>query len=121
MCFTLSGFNFFTNFPAQIDSTLAGTERLVSNTDSNLLVLTLQVSESLENLAGITSNLNWQVQQNTNMLSSVSDAVVHADELVQGLKRHWLLKSAFKEEKEREASCGQTKILRSPRDAEQRR
>jgi hypothetical protein len=30
------------------------------------------------------------------MLSAISQTVVHTDELVQGLKRHWLLRSAFK-------------------------
>ncbi len=110
-----------TNFPVQIGSALTGAERLVSNTDSNLLSLTLQIGESLENVAALTSNLNWQVQLNTNMLGSISDAVVHADELVQGLKRHWLLRSAFKKEKEPDTSSGEVKALRSPRDAENRR
>jgi hypothetical protein len=110
-----------TNFPVQIGSALTGAERLVSNTDSNLLSLTLQIGESLENVAALTSNLNWQVQLNTNMLGSISDAVVHADELVQGLKRHWLLRSAFKEPKERDTPSGEVKVLRSPRDAENRR
>jgi len=27
----------------------------------------------------------------------VSSAIVHTDQLVQGLKHHWLLRSAFKE------------------------
>jgi hypothetical protein len=75
----------------------------------------------LENLAGLTSNLNWQVQQNTNMLSSISEAVVHADGLVQGLKRHWLFRSAFKEKPEPSTSSEERKVLRSPRDAQQHR
>jgi hypothetical protein len=54
--------------------------------------------ESLENLSSITSNLNGQVAANTNILSRVSKAVVNADNLLQGLKRHWLLRSAFKKE-----------------------
>ncbi len=53
----------------------------------------------LENLAGISSNLHTQVQANTNMLAGISAAVLHADDLLQGLKRHWLLRSAFKEGK----------------------
>jgi ABC-type transporter Mla subunit MlaD len=112
-----------TNVPVQIGSALTGAERLVSNTDSNLVLLTLQIGESLENVASLTSNLNWQVQQNTNMLLSISEAVVHADELVQGLKRHWLLRSAFKDKREEnpDASSEDAKILRSPRDAENRR
>jgi len=69
---------------------------LVVNMDTNLNLLTLQVGATLENLAGITSNLNLQVQSNSNMLGSISKAVIDADDLVQGLKRHWLLRSAFK-------------------------
>ena len=69
---------------------------LVVNLDTNLNLLTLQVGATLENLAGITSNLNLQVQANSNMLGGISKAVIDADDLVQGLKRHWLLRSAFK-------------------------
>ena len=65
--------------------------------DTNLAYLVEKLAGSLDNLSDITSNLNAQVQLNTNMLSSISDAVVHTDQLVQGLKRHWLLRSAFKE------------------------
>ena len=69
---------------------------LVVNVDTNLNLLTLQIGATLENLAGITSNLNVQVQSNSNMLAGISKAVIDADDLVQGLKRHWLLRSAFK-------------------------
>ena len=67
-----------------------------SNVDTNLNQLFENLALSLDNLAGITSNLNAQVQSNTNMLGSISQAVVDTDDLVQGLKRHWLLRSAFK-------------------------
>jgi ABC-type transporter Mla subunit MlaD len=52
----------------------------------------------LTQLAGITSNLNAQVQANSNMLSGISKTVVDADDFVQGLKRHWLFRSAFEKE-----------------------
>jgi len=62
-----------------------------------------QVQGSLTNaealllhLADITSNLNVQVQANSNLLSGISRSVTDADDLVQGLKRHWFLRSAFK-------------------------
>ena len=45
------------------------------------------------------SNLNAQVQANDKILAQISSAVIHADEMVQGLKRHWLPRSAFKEKK----------------------
>jgi hypothetical protein len=40
--------------------------------------------------------LNAQVQANSNILGSISKIVVDTDDFVQGLKRHWLLRSAFK-------------------------
>jgi ABC-type transporter Mla subunit MlaD len=117
----LGGLALGTNFPSQIASNLARTEHLITNTDSNLNQLTLEIGYTLVNLADITSNLNWQVQQNTNLLSSISDAVTNADHLVQGLKRHWLLRSAFKEKPRRESDEDEFEVLRSPKDAERAR
>jgi len=62
---------------------------LLGHADTNVAAL-------LINLANITSNLNAQVEANSNILSSVSKIVVDTDNFVQGLKRHWLLRSAFK-------------------------
>ncbi len=91
------------NATSNLNSTLIAAQPLVTNAnalvinvDTNLNLLTLQVGATLENLAGITSNLNVQVQSNSNMLAGISKAVIDADDLVQGLKRHWLLRSAFK-------------------------
>ncbi len=85
-----------TNGQQSLEATLANANQTVANTDTNLSALFENLAQSLESLAGITSNLNAQVQANTNILSSISQAVVDADDLVQGLKRHWLLRSAFK-------------------------
>jgi len=85
-----------TNGQRNLDATLANANQTIANTDTNLNVLFESLAQSLDNLAGITSNLNAQVQANTNMLGAISQAVVNTDDLVQGLKRHWLLRSAFK-------------------------
>lgn len=85
-----------TNGQQSLDATLANANLLLAHSDTNLIALMESFGESLENLAGITSNLNAQVQANTNLLGSISQAVVNTDDLVQGLKRHWLLRSAFK-------------------------
>lgn len=69
----------------------------LAHADTNLTTLALNLDRSLSNLASLTSNLNAQVEHNTNLLAEVSAAIVHTDGLVQGLKRHWLLRSAFKE------------------------
>ena len=82
------------------------------------------LTHSLNNLANITSNLNNQVQVNSNILTHISDIIVHTDEFVQGLKRHWLLRSAFnkpakaaKAPKTTNAPPDQTtEPARSPRD-----
>ena len=78
-----------TNGDWQIQTALTNLNVLLVNTDTNFGAL-------LINLANITSNLNAQVQANTNLLGGISKAVTDADDLVQGLKRHWLLRSAFK-------------------------
>jgi hypothetical protein len=75
--------------------------------------LTAGIDQSLENLANITSNLNVQVQSNSNMLGSISKMVKDSDDFVQGLKRHWLLRSAFKTKTTNAPST----TLKSPRDA----
>lgn len=58
-------------------------------------MLLTNLNESLMNLASLTGNLNSQVQSNGQMLAGISALVTNADGLVQGLKKHWLLRSAF--------------------------
>ncbi|MEI9961720.1 MAG: hypothetical protein WDM76_11485 [Limisphaerales bacterium] len=71
------------------DSALAHTDSILASTETNLTAILIHFSD-------ITSNLNAQVQANTNILSSISKIVVDSDDFIQGLKRHWLLRSAFK-------------------------
>jgi len=85
-----------TNGAAGVDELVARLNATTANADTNLTALAESLGQSLMNLADITSNLNAQVQANTNMLGEISRTVIHTDELVQGLKRHWLLRSAFK-------------------------
>lgn len=88
-----------TNGQQQLSSTLDSAHTTISSMDTNLVALFENVGRSLDNLAEMTSNLNAQVKANTNMLGSISKAVTDTDDLVQGLKRHWLLRSAFKPSK----------------------
>jgi hypothetical protein len=85
-----------TNGDAQLQGALTNLNALLANTDTNLNTLTGDVGLTLENLAGITSNLNVQVQQNSNLLWGISKTVTDSDDFIQGLKRHWLLRSAFR-------------------------
>jgi ABC-type transporter Mla subunit MlaD len=84
------------NGNGQVQGALTNLNYLLVNTDTNLNTLSAGIGQTLENLSGITSNLNAQVQANTNMLEGLSKIVIDTDDLVQGLKRHWLLRSAFK-------------------------
>jgi ABC-type transporter Mla subunit MlaD len=71
----------------------------IANTDTNVTKLATGLDETVINLANITSNLNAQVQANSNLVSNVNSAIIQADTFMQGLKHHWLLRSAFKEKK----------------------
>ena len=87
-------------FPAHFNDQLGATLTAATNTltgiDTNLLAVVEKLTVSLDNLSNITSNLNRQVHGNSNVLSQISAAVVASDELIQGLKRHWFLRGAFK-------------------------
>jgi ABC-type transporter Mla subunit MlaD len=108
-----------TNSNFQLAAALTNANSMLVNVDTNLNQLTLQVGATLVNLADITSNLNVQVQANSNMLGGISKTVMDADDFVQGLKRHWLFRSAFKKENAKAAveTNAPAQRLRSPRAA----
>jgi hypothetical protein len=87
-----------TNGNGQVQGALTNLNTLLTGVDTNLNALTAGIGLTLENVADITSNLNAQVQSNTNMLGGISKMVMDSDDFIQGLKRHWLLRSAFKSE-----------------------
>jgi MlaD protein len=80
-----------TNLNQKLDATLVNANGTVTNLNSNLVTLNL----TLDNVANITSNLNNQVQANTNIVGNISSIIVHSDEFIQGLKRFWLFKHLF--------------------------
>jgi hypothetical protein len=85
-----------TNINRQLEGTLGTANATLTDANTNLAELAQNLNRSLDNLAAITSNLNNQVEANTNLLTVISETIVHADQFVQGLKHHWLLRSAFK-------------------------
>jgi ABC-type transporter Mla subunit MlaD len=85
-----------TNASFQLEGALTNANVLLASVDTNLDALTEQIGLTLNNLADITSNLNVQVQANSNLLGGISKTVMDSDSLIQGLKHHWLLRSAFK-------------------------
>ena len=85
-----------TNTTAQIQTALTNVNALLVNTDTNLNHLTEDIAVTLDHVAGITGSLRNQVQANSNLLGGISKTILDADDFVQGLKRHWLLRSAFK-------------------------
>jgi ABC-type transporter Mla subunit MlaD len=53
------------------------------------------LDETLTNVAGMTASLRGQVESNDHILDELSSLVIETDDLVRGLKRHWLLEGAF--------------------------
>src|SRR5205823_2103259 len=84
-----------TNLSSQLELTLTNAHSLNGGLNTNLTSLVQNLTRSLDNVADLTSNLNHQVEINTNILGAISQTVQHYDEFVQGLKHHWLLRSAF--------------------------
>jgi ABC-type transporter Mla subunit MlaD len=62
---------------------------------TNLTAVVASLNDTIMNLAAITSNLNAQVESNDKILAQISGLVVNTDNLVQGLKKHWLLRGVF--------------------------
>jgi len=105
-----------TNINHQLETTLSNAGATLTNANTNLAALAENIGRSLDNLAGITSNLNKQVEANTNLLSAISKAIVDADNFVQGLKRHWLFRSAFKTRHTNAPPVLQRRPLLSPKE-----
>jgi hypothetical protein len=87
-----------TNVNIQLQNTLGSANTTLLSANSNVNAISSNLLVSLDNVANLTSNLSAQVQANGLVLTELSDLIVHTDEMVQGLKRHWLLKGAFKGE-----------------------
>jgi len=105
-----------TNVNRQLEGTLANASAALASANTNLTALVENLNRSLDNLANITSNLNSQVQSNTNLLTAISDAIIHADQFIQGLKHHWLFRSAFKPKTSKPPPTPPADKLRSPKD-----
>ena len=86
-----------TNVNVQLQNTLGSANSTVLTAQTNLNALSSNLLASLENVANLTSNLHAQVQANGLILTEISDLVIHTDEMMQGLKGHWLLRSAFRQ------------------------
>ncbi len=84
-----------TNINTQLASTLDSANTTIRSANTNLNSVSANLNQTLLQLAEITSNLNAQVQANSLMLTEISSLIVDSDDLVQGLKRNWLLKSSF--------------------------
>ena len=110
----------FTQTLTSANAALTSANVAVTHLDARLASVVSNLNESLENLSSITSNLNVQVQANTNMLGSISTLVANTDALVQGLKRHWLLRSAFKTRTTNAPAAPARTPARSPKDRERR-
>jgi ABC-type transporter Mla subunit MlaD len=78
-----------TNGNSQLQGALTNLNTLLANTDTNLGALLINLSE-------ITGNLSAQIRGNTNLVGGIYKTILDTDDMVQGLKRHWLLRSAFK-------------------------
>ncbi len=83
--------------------TLTNTSAVLTNAGGVLTAAQTHLSElvaalqsPLAQLTAMVSNLNSQVTANTNFVTTLHTLLVDLDDLIQGFKRHWLLRGAFK-------------------------
>ena len=85
-----------TNGPAQLAEALDKINLLLASSDTNMDTLVQGLLPTLMHISDITSNLSVQVQSSPTMLPGLAKTITDTDDMIQGLKRHWLLRSAFK-------------------------
>ncbi len=76
---------------------LTNTSALLTSANTNVAAMVAQLDVPLRQLSTIVSNLNLQVTANTNFVTTLHALLADTDDLIQGLKRHWLFRGAFKE------------------------
>lgn len=104
----------------QLTQALASANTILTNSDAQITALATGLDQTIENLANITGNLHAQVKANTNVVSEVSKLIIDTDDMVQGLKRHWLLRSAFKKQSSQAPPVAPGRSpARSPKDGGQ--
>jgi ABC-type transporter Mla subunit MlaD len=102
------------------NTALLSAHTTLAGANTNLTTLAENLGRSLDNLANLTSNLNTQVQANTNILAQISQVVVDADSFVQGIKHFWLWRSYFRAKPTNAAPAIPPEKLRSPKDRSER-
>jgi hypothetical protein len=100
-----------------VSATLTNASLMLAGANTNLTFLVTQLQPPLQNLSTVISNLNTQVQANTNFVSTLQALLAHTDELVQGFKRHWLLRSAFKPKPTNAPPRTPPKVYKTPKGA----
>lgn len=91
--------SFISRLDTNLNISIGETHPLLTNANTLIANLNTNVTATLENLASITSNLNVQVEANSNMLGGIAKTIHDYDTFVQGLKRSWLLRHLYKKEK----------------------
>lgn len=77
-------------------TTMSTTSETLTNLNEEIVITLSNLNHSLVNAAMITSNLNSQFESNSDLLFNVSVALEEAGQVLQGLRKHWFLRSAFK-------------------------
>jgi ABC-type transporter Mla subunit MlaD len=89
---------FISRLDTNLNISIVETHPLLTNANELVGNLNTNVTATLVNLAMITSNLNAQVQANSNMLGGIAKTIHDYDTFIQGLKRSWLLRHLYKNE-----------------------
>jgi ABC-type transporter Mla subunit MlaD len=81
-----------TNTIASLHTTIESTVSVATNKISELSV---HLNKILFDVSQITTNVRKQLDSNDTLIGNANDTLIETKDLLRGLKRHWLLKSAF--------------------------
>jgi ABC-type transporter Mla subunit MlaD len=105
-----------TNLSPQLSQTVTSANAVLTNANAQLTELARGLDQTIDNLAKITGNLHNQVNANPQLVRQVSRLIIDVDDMVQGLKRHWLLRSAFRQPASEKPPPNERRRNLSPKD-----
>lgn len=85
-----------TNTYQNLNKTLESVNHALSGADTNFPAALANLRQALSDISRLSTNLNAHLQSDTNVLGEFSQTAMELDSFLEGLKRHWLLRSAFK-------------------------
>jgi ABC-type transporter Mla subunit MlaD len=82
-----------------VNTTIGTANNTLTNLQNKITLTTDNVNHILLNVDDITATIKTQIKANDQLLHNVNGLLLETEDMIRGLKRHWLLKDAFPAQK----------------------